>query len=250
MLAANRPLRTSRLRQGAGLMAPHAIVSYDDTPNDHDALMLGWVAARGRRQADARLRAPRDGDPSLTARRSAECEAEALLERGARWLDDEYVERRVVVSASTGEGLGWLAAQRARRPDRVRLRVPHRRRPRLPVPLGPDPAGARPDGAGHRPRRLCTSAREPEIDTIGIAAAARPTRRRSRPRSRWPSASRRRSSTATAPSTCWSSARGAEAPEGRVMVSSRSQNAIEEATCPVIVAARGAPLYFDTLVTA
>ncbi len=29
------------------------------------------------------------------------------------------------------------------------------------------------------------------------------------------------------------------------MVSARSQNAIEEATCPVLVAARGVPLYFD-----
>ena len=42
----------------------------------------------------------------------------------------------------------------------------------------------------------------------------------------------------------------AEAPEGRVMISSRSQNAIEEATSPVIVAARGVPLHFETLVTA
>ena len=40
-----------------------------------------------------------------------EHEAEALLERGARWLGDLEVERRVVVSASTGEGLKWLAEQ-------------------------------------------------------------------------------------------------------------------------------------------
>ena len=39
------------------------------------------------------------------------------------------------------------------------------------------------------------------------------------------------------------------APEGQVTLSSRSHNAIEEATCPVIVVGRGVPLRFDTLVT-
>src|SRR5205814_8575673 len=41
-----------------------------------------------------------------------------------------------------------------------------------------------------------------------------------------------------------------EAPEGRVMITARSQNAIEEARSPVIVAARGVPLHFETLVPA
>ena len=40
-------------------MALKAIVSYDDTANDHDALVLGRVLA-GRRAAHARLRAPHD----------------------------------------------------------------------------------------------------------------------------------------------------------------------------------------------
>jgi len=38
-----------------------------------------------------------------------EHEARALLERGARWLGDLEVPRSIVVSASTGEGLAWLA---------------------------------------------------------------------------------------------------------------------------------------------
>ena len=42
----------------------------------------------------------------------------------------------------------------------------------------------------------------------------------------------------------------AEAREGRGMVSARSQNAIEEATAPVLVVARGVALHFETLVTA
>ena len=91
-------------------MAPHAIVSYDDTQNDHDALALG----RTLRDAGAHLmlayvrhcthRRPDDEELS-------QHEAEALLVRGALSLDDQSIERRVVLSASTGEGLGWLAAQ-------------------------------------------------------------------------------------------------------------------------------------------
>jgi nucleotide-binding universal stress UspA family protein len=37
----------------------------------------------------------------------------------------------------------------------------------------------------------------------------------------------------------------AEAPIGRVMISSRSQNAIENAASPVLVVARGVPLHFS-----
>jgi len=41
-----------------------------------------------------------------------------------------------------------------------------------------------------------------------------------------------------------------ETPEGRVTISSSSQYAIEQATSPVLVVARGAALRFETLVTA
>ncbi len=40
-----------------------------------------------------------------------EHEARVLLDRGARWLGDLDVDRRVVLSASTGAGLRWLAEQ-------------------------------------------------------------------------------------------------------------------------------------------
>jgi nucleotide-binding universal stress UspA family protein len=40
-----------------------------------------------------------------------------------------------------------------------------------------------------------------------------------------------------------------EGREGRVTITSRAQNAIEEATAPVLVVARGVPLRFETLVT-
>src|ERR1700749_3971575 len=90
-------------------MTPHAIVSYDDTPNDRDALMLGATF----RDAGARLtlayvrhsvhRCP-DAEELSTH------DAHALLERGAGRLGEPEIPRRVVMHASTGEGLASLAA--------------------------------------------------------------------------------------------------------------------------------------------
>jgi nucleotide-binding universal stress UspA family protein len=89
-------------------MAAQAIISYDDTFNDHDALVLGRVLA----EAGAELTLAYVRHITAESREREELEeneAQALLERGARWLDDLEVQRRVVVSASTGEGLKWLA---------------------------------------------------------------------------------------------------------------------------------------------
>src|SRR5690349_10088430 len=89
-------------------MSAKAIVSYDDTLNDHDALMLGRVLADA--GASLTLAYVRHTTQAQRDREELEeHEADALLERGARWLGDLDVERRVVVSASTGEGLKWLA---------------------------------------------------------------------------------------------------------------------------------------------
>ena len=85
-------------------MAPHAIISYDDTPNDHDALMLGRVL----RDAGAKLSLAyvRHTHQARADREQlAESEAEALLARGTDWLDDNYAERPVVISAGTGQGM-------------------------------------------------------------------------------------------------------------------------------------------------
>ncbi len=84
-------------------MATKAIVSYDDTPNDHDALMFARVLADA--GAELILAYVRHSTETEQAREQLEeHEAEALLERGARTLGDLAVERRVVVSASTAEG--------------------------------------------------------------------------------------------------------------------------------------------------
>jgi nucleotide-binding universal stress UspA family protein len=91
-------------------MTLKTIVSYDDTLNDHDALALGRVLAGA--GAALELAYVRHTTQAERSREELEeHEAEALLERGARWLGNLDVDRRVVVSASTGEGLVWLAEQ-------------------------------------------------------------------------------------------------------------------------------------------
>ena len=89
-------------------MTPKAVVSYDDTPNDHDALMLARVL--GDAGVELILAYVRHTTEIEREReRLQEHEAHAVLERGARTLGDLDVERRVVLSGSTAEGLSWLA---------------------------------------------------------------------------------------------------------------------------------------------
>jgi nucleotide-binding universal stress UspA family protein len=91
-------------------MAPKAIVSYDDTPNDHDALMLARVLADA--GAELILAYVRHATEDVRERELLEQhEAQTLLERGIRTLGDLDVERRVVHHASTAEGLKLLAHQ-------------------------------------------------------------------------------------------------------------------------------------------
>ena len=160
-----------------------------------------------------------------------EHEAEALLERGARWLGDVDVERRVVVSASTGEGLKWLAEQ-----EEADI-----------VVFGSDYRTA----AGHvAPQRSAQTLLEGGPAAVAIAPAnyrVGPRRRgsarsacsplpvtmpRSRPRASSPSASgatltrdERRVDLLVVGSR-------SEAPEGRVMITAQAQNEIENATVP------------------
>jgi nucleotide-binding universal stress UspA family protein len=89
-------------------MAPRAIISYDDTPNDHDALMLARVLEEA--GAELMLAYVRH-TTELAQAWLEEDEAQALLGRGARMLGDLDVERRVVAHGSTAAGLEWLAEQ-------------------------------------------------------------------------------------------------------------------------------------------
>jgi nucleotide-binding universal stress UspA family protein len=228
-------------------LAPKAIISYDGTPGDHDALMLGQVL--GDAGADLMLAYVRH---AAETRRDDEALAEegafSLLAGGARWLEDPAVERRVVLSPSTGEGLAWLAD--VEQADMIVFGSEYRtaaghvspcRSAQMLLERGPAAIAIAP-AAYH------TACAQP-IERIGILAG---------------------SADEAAIETAFSLAdrlgatvvdrdhgvdlllvgSRSEAPEGRVTLSSRSQNAIEEATSPVVVVARGAALHFETLVTA
>jgi nucleotide-binding universal stress UspA family protein len=225
-------------------MSLNAIVSYDDTSNDYDALMLGRVlAAAG---AELTLAYVRHTTQSERAREELEeHEAEALLERGARWLGDEDVQRRVIVSASTGEGLKWLADQDEA--DVVVFGSDYRTASGHVSPqhsaqtlLDGGPAAIAIAPANYR------SDRAPRIRTIGVLAApgddaaidtARDLAEALRAKL---TRDERRVDLLVVGSR-------SEAPEGRVMISSHALNEIENATAPVLVVARGVPLQFGVL---
>lgn len=228
-------------------MGLHAIVSYDDTQNDVDALMLGRILR------DAGVRLTLAYVRHATHRRAddeqlSQQEADALLERGARWLDDRYTERRVVVSPSTGEGLAWLAGQEEA--DIIVFGSDYRTR-RGHVSVGRSAQTlleGGPAALALAPAEYAAGG-EREIRTIGVLGG---------------------SADETAIETAFSIAgsldatvvdadRGVdllvvgsrqEGREGRVTITSRAHNAIEEATAPVLIVARGVALGFDTLVTA
>jgi len=89
-------------------MQTHVMISYDGTDNDKDALALGAVFGEaGARVSLAYVR--HAAEPDAAAERAAQGHAEEILERGAQWLAHPEVERHVVMSGSTGEGLRALA---------------------------------------------------------------------------------------------------------------------------------------------
>jgi len=222
-------------------MTPTAIVSYDDTLNDHDALALGRLLSdAGAQLVLAYVR--HTTELEHTREELEEHEAEALLERGARWLGDLDVDRRVVVSGSTGQGLQWLAEH-----EEADI-----------VIFGSDYRTA----AGHvSPQRSAQTLLEGGTAAVAIA----PANYRS---DRDPRLSRIGLLAAPGDDAALETARElanrvdgtltrderevdllvvgsrSEAPDGRVMVSAQAQNAIENATCPVLVLPRGVTVRF------
>ena len=89
-------------------MSGKAIISYDGTPNDDDAVALGrMLAGAGFELILAYVRHAREFDQRREE--VAQHDAEQRLERGAALLGDPGVARHVVVGASTGEALAELA---------------------------------------------------------------------------------------------------------------------------------------------
>ena len=192
-------------------VAINAIISYDDSLNDHDALMFGHVLSElGARLTLAYVRhATRERPDHERLDASA---ADALLARGAAWLEDTTAERRIVVSGR-----------------------PPRAWPGWPAPSGPTWSSSalstgRPTATCRPAARpsACSSAARPRSRSRPPATRSRRgtsppwvccpeplTRPPSRQRSRSPAASRPRSSTAPTTSTCSSSAPAVMPPRAR-----------------------------------
>jgi nucleotide-binding universal stress UspA family protein len=228
-------------------MSTRAIVSYDDTPNDQDALMLGRVLADA--GAELTLAYVRHTTQAEHQREQLEDhDADVLLRRGAQWLEAPEVERRVIVSASTPEGLNWLAQQEGadivvfgseyRTP--ARHIVPQRSTEKL---LEGGTAAVAIAPAGYREEHnatiraiglLATPGDDAAIDTAReLAGRFDATITRDEPRVDLLLVGSR-----------------PEANEGQVLISAIAKRAIEEATSPVLVVARGVAIQFAELAVA
>jgi hypothetical protein len=101
---------TNQFLEKEQAVTPKVIVSYDDTPNDQDAVALGRLFREaGAEVSLAYVRHSRVNDADADLRE--ELAARGLLEHGARLLGDPAAKRHVVLSASTGDGLWALAEQ-------------------------------------------------------------------------------------------------------------------------------------------
>lgn len=227
-------------------MDPKAIISYDDTDNDRDALMLGRVLAEA--GAELTLAYVRHATQARRDRElNEEHDAEALLDRGAQLLGDLELERRIVVSASTAEGLKWLAEQ-----DQADILV-----------FGSEYRTA----AGHVAPQHSTQAlleggsaavaiapagystvHVPHVRTVGVLAAPGDDAAIDTARDLAEALGARVTRDERHVDLLVVGSRS-EAPEGRVMITSAAQNMIENATFPVLVVARGVPLRFGVPAT-
>jgi nucleotide-binding universal stress UspA family protein len=226
-------------------MAPHVIVSYDDTQNDHDALMLGRLfhdVGATLTLAYIRHAAHASREAELLAAR----EADELLERGTVLLGDPYTERRVVMNPSTSDGLALLADEL---PADVITFGPDYRTPRGRVAAG-RPAQALlengPAAVALAPAGYAESAGARDLDTIGILPG---TADEASIETAFSLAARHEAlvtQSAVGVDLLVVGSR-AEARLGRVMISSSAAHAIEQATVPVIVVARDAALSFESL---
>jgi nucleotide-binding universal stress UspA family protein len=224
----------------------HAIISYDDSGTDRDALMLGRVLGDAGAELTlayvrhAVLRCP-------DQEQLAEREAAALLQRGAQWLDDPYVERRVVLSGSTSAGLQWLAGELE---ADVIVFGSEYGTCRGHVAIGSSAHALLENGSvavALAPAQYATDARE--IETIGVL---RGTADEAAIETAFALADRHGATVVDRDRGVDLIVAGSrrEAREGRVLLTASARKAIEQATAPVLVVARGVPLYFETLVTA
>ncbi len=222
-------------------MAPRAIISYDDTAGDHDALMLGrTLADAGAVLTVAYVRHSTRSDSSRE--RLEEDDARALLDRGAQRLGSLDVETRVVVSPSTPEGLLRLAHEEDA--DIIVFGSDYRTPPGRVAPQ-------------HSTQRLLESSPaavaiapadylESRIHRIGVLAVAGDDSTIATARSLADSFGATLARDERQVDLLVVGSRF-EAPFGQVMLSAQAQNQIEGARCPVLVVPRGVTIEFPAV---
>jgi nucleotide-binding universal stress UspA family protein len=222
-------------------MALRVIVSYDDTANDRDALALGRLFAEGR--ATVALAYVRHTQESDRAReRLEEKEAELLLERGARELGGD-VERHVVLSASTGDGL-WELAERERA-DIVVFGSDYRTAPGR---VQPGTSAQRLLAGGPSAIALAPSElreqEDPGVASVGVIPDSGDPSTLETARALAARFGASIASSTDEPIDFLVVGSRPEAPRGRVMVSASAEYAIENASSPVLVVPRGVTVPF------
>jgi nucleotide-binding universal stress UspA family protein len=225
-------------------MAPKAIISYDDTAGDLDALALGrLLATAGAELILAYVRHCPEADPDCEVAEATR--AEALLDRGAEWLEDPSVERRVVVSPSTSQGLCALASHE--NADIVVFGSDYR------TPAGhvaPQQSAQWLLECGSTALALapaCYRAQTVDrIRSIGVLAAPGDDAAIASARELAESFDARLTRDERHVDLLVVGSRS-EAPHGRLMISAHAQHEIENATCPVLVVPRGVTIRFAQL---
>ena len=228
-------------------MSTTAIVSYDDTPNDYDALMFASVLAEaGAEPILAYVRHATQTEPDREA--LEEHAANALLERGALTLGDHDVERRVIVNASTAEGIRMLVE--SEQADIVVFGSDYRTAAGHVSPqhtaealLEGGPAAVAIAPANYRSDHISRFGRIGVLADPGDDAAIETARELGE------SLGARVSRDEPYVDLLVVGSR-LEAPEGRVMISSAAWNAIENATSPVFVVPRGVTVRFPAIIAA
>jgi len=227
-------------------MTPHVIVSYDDTPNDQDALALARrFADAGARISLAYVRHAHEADSQREV--LEESAARALLDRGAETLGAADAQRHVILDASTAEGLRALAEREQadvivfgsayRTPDGSV--APQKTAERLledgPAAIAIAPAGLRTtDWRIGRTGVLADADDSAAADTARTLAGAL-------------------GAVVAEPGTgavdLLIVGSRAEAVPGRVLLSATAAYAIETASCPVLAVRRSVPVTFGALVS-
>jgi len=222
-------------------MPPRAIISYDDTAGDHDALMLGrTLADAGASLMLAYVRHSTQSDHSRE--QLEERDAQALLDRGIQRLDRHGVEARIVVSPSTPEGLVHLAQEEDA--DIIVFGSDYRTPPGRLAPQ-------------HSTQRLLESSPaavaiapadylESRIHRIGVLAVPGDDSTIATARSLADSFGATLTRDERQVDLLVVGSR-MEAPYGQVMISAQAQNEIEGARCPVLVMPHGVTIDFPAI---